>query len=119
MAAASGFALVVAAAALLGLMIASILVAIQWVMEGMFRRRLGVYCGYAELIAVLGLIAFILHKSEEKCGVGSRTCIDGGEWFAVFTFLFAGILGLIVMPVVFVSVLRLSKWSAHRATFGG
>ncbi|MFL5314840.1 MAG: hypothetical protein ACJ8A0_07155, partial [Microvirga sp.] len=75
MAAASGLILLVAAGALLGLMIACVLVAIQWVMEGMFHRRVGVYCGYAELIAVLGLIAFVLHKAEEKCGAGSRTCI--------------------------------------------
>jgi L-cystine uptake protein TcyP (sodium:dicarboxylate symporter family) len=104
---------------LAGLMVAGVLVVIQWVLEGIFRHHVGVYFGYAELLTALGLIAFILYKSDEICGRGSPSCIDGGEFFAGIPFVLVGLLGLIVMPLVLVSTLRLSKWSANRATFGG
>jgi hypothetical protein len=110
------FILLIPILALAGLMIAGVLVVIQWALEGIFDHRVGVYFGYAELLTVLGVIAFILYKSDEVCGRGSSSCIDGGEIFAVFAFALVCSLVLIVMPLVLVSTLRLSKWSANRAT---
>jgi L-cystine uptake protein TcyP (sodium:dicarboxylate symporter family) len=95
-------------------MVAGVLVVIQWALERVFRHRVGVYFGYAELLTALGVIAFILYKSDEVCGRGSPSCIDGGEAFAVIPYALVGWLGLIVMPLVLVSTLRLSQWSASR-----
>jgi L-cystine uptake protein TcyP (sodium:dicarboxylate symporter family) len=108
--------LFVAISGLAGLMVAGVLVAIQWTLERAFRHRVGVYFGYAELLTALGVITLILYKADEVCGRGSRSCIDGGEFLAVIAFGLVGSLGLIVMPLVLVSTLRLSKWSANRAT---
>jgi hypothetical protein len=101
---------------LAGLMLAGVLVVIQWALEGIFRHQVGVYFGYAELLTALGLIAFILYKSDEVCGHGPPRCIDGGELFAGIPFVLVGLLGLIVVPIVLVSTLRLSQRSVNRAT---
>jgi hypothetical protein len=111
--------LLVAISGLAGFMVAGVLVVTQWALERMFRHRVGVHVGYAELLMVLGLIAFTLYKSDEVCGRGSSNCIDGGEFLAVFSFALVGSLVLIVMPLVLLSTLRLSKWSANRAALGG
>jgi hypothetical protein len=108
--------LLVVLSSLAGLMVAGVLVAIQWALERAFRHRVGVYFGYAEFLTALGVITLILYKTDEVCGRGSRSCIDGGELLAVIAFALAGSLGLIVMPLVLVSTLRLSKWSANRTT---
>jgi hypothetical protein len=108
--------LLVAISGLAGLMIAGVLVATQWALEKAFRHRVGVYFGYAELLAAMGVIAFILYKSDEVCGQGSLSCMDGGEHVAVMGFALVGSLVLIVMPLVLLSTLRLSQWSANRAT---
>ena len=109
--------LIVAISGLAGFIIAGVLVVTQWVVEGIFRHRTGVYFGCAELLMVLGLIAFILNKSEEVCGRGSRSCIDGGEFAAVFAFALVVSLGVIVMPLIVLSTVRLSKWSGNRAMY--
>jgi hypothetical protein len=108
--------LIVAISGLAAFMVAGVLVAIQWSVEGMFRHRVGVYFGYAELLMTLGLIAFILYKSDEVCGRQSHNCIDGGEIVAFFAFALVVSLALIVIPLVILSTRRLSKWSANRAT---
>jgi hypothetical protein len=110
------FVLFVVISGLAGLMVAGVLVLIQWALEGIFRHHVGVYFGYTELLTALGLIAFILYKSDEVCGRVSPRCTEGGELFAGVPFVLVGLLGLIVMPIVLVSTLRLSKWSADRAT---
>jgi hypothetical protein len=48
--------LLIAVAVLIGLIAAGILVAIQWSVEGIFRHRVGIYLGYAEVFAVLATI---------------------------------------------------------------
>jgi hypothetical protein len=105
----------VAISGLAGLMVAGVFVATQWALERVFRPRVGVYFGYAELLTAMAVIAFILYKSDEVCGRGSPNCTDGGEHVAVMAFALVGSLVLIVMPLVFLSTLRLSKWSANRA----
>ena len=98
--------LLVAISGLAGLMVAGVFVATQWALERVFRHRVGVYFGYAELLTTMGVIAFILYKSDEVCGSGSRNCIDGGEHVAVMAFALVGSLVLIVMPLVLLSTLR-------------
>src|SRR4051812_9067109 len=112
-----GLLVLIAVASLIGFLIAGVLVAAQWTIEGALRCRVGVYFGYAELLIVLIVIAFAYYKIDEACGVGSRTCIDGGEFLALAGAALIGSLGLIVMPIVLLSTLRLSKWSASRQTF--
>jgi hypothetical protein len=107
--------LLVATSGLAGLLLAGVLVVSQWAIEGIFRHRAGVYVGYAEVLIMLGLIAFILYKSDEVCGRGSRNCIDGGEMVALFAFALVVSLILIVIPLLVLSSVRLSKWSANRA----
>src|SRR3954447_22340033 len=108
--------LIVMVSGLAGSMVAGVLVVAQWAVEGIFRHHAGVYFGYVELLIVLGLIAFILKKSDEVCGRRSPQCIEGGEIVAVLAFGLVVSLALIVIPLVLLSMLRLSKWSANRAT---
>jgi hypothetical protein len=109
--------IVVIADILGGLMIAGVLAAIQWTLEGIFHHRAGVYFGYATLLTIPVLITFIFYKVDEACARG--LCIDGGEFGIFVGFALMVSLGLIVMPLVLVSTLRLLKSSKTRLLFRG
>ena len=98
-------------------MIAGVLAVIQWTLEGILHYRVGVYFGYVTLLTAPVLIAFIFYKVDESCARG--LCIDGGEFGIFIGFALMVSLGLIVMPLVLVSTLRLLKSSKTRLRFRG
>jgi hypothetical protein len=116
-----------AAAAFGGLVVGGVLAGFQWLLEWMFSRRFGFYCGCLEICLVVGLLGLGLYVLNGACDryvvpgtdqLSPNSCQGGGGLGVLVAYAVVGSLGLVVLPLLVFSTWRLAEWSTKRAVLG-
>ena len=100
----------------LSVAVALVLSSLCWVLEWQVGRRIGVFAGYAALLAVSLKILHLTYVEVVDCSgiFGWPVLFPQCEW-SVVSKLLAAFLTIVAMPLLLLSEIKLRRWSLNRA----
>jgi hypothetical protein len=100
----------------LSVAVALVLATLCWLLEWQIGHRIGIYAGYASMLAVALKISHLTYLEITECsGVfGWPVLFPQCEW-SIVSKLLAAFLTIVAMPLLIFSEIKLRRWSLNRA----
>jgi hypothetical protein len=100
----------------LSVAVALVLCVLCWVLEWLVGRSIGVYAGYAAMLAVSAKILHLVYLQIIECSgiFGWPVPLAPCEW-SILSKMLAVFLTIVAMPLLIFSEIKLRRWSLNRA----